>query len=41
MKGHVRDSSGRAAYDDIIGRVAPPLGVAFEPDTIGGVSGWC
>jgi epsilon-lactone hydrolase len=40
MKGQVRDSSGRASYDEIIGRVAPPDGVAFAFDTIGGVSGW-
>jgi monoterpene epsilon-lactone hydrolase len=40
MKGQVRDSAGRAAYDEIIGRVAAPDGVAYEPDTIGGVSGW-
>lgn len=39
-KGQVRDASGRAAYDDIIGAVIRPDGVAFEPDTIGGVAGW-
>src|SRR5579863_1301226 len=39
-KGQVRDASGRAAYDQIIGSVAPPAGVAFEPDTIGGIAGW-
>jgi monoterpene epsilon-lactone hydrolase len=40
MKGQVRDSSGRASYDEILARVAPPNGVAFEPDTLGGVPGW-
>jgi len=40
MKGRVRDLSGRASYDEIIGGVAPPDGVAYEPDTVGGVSGW-
>jgi acetyl esterase/lipase len=40
MKGQVRDPGARASYDAIIGGVVPPDGVTFEPDTVGGVSGW-
>lgn len=40
MKGQVRDPAGRAAYDAIIAHVAPPKGVDYEPDTIGGIPGW-
>ncbi|HTM82215.1 alpha/beta hydrolase [Asticcacaulis sp.] len=39
-KGKLRGIAARAPYDAIMGRVLPPDGVSFRPDTIGGVTGW-
>jgi epsilon-lactone hydrolase len=39
-KGKLRGIAARAPYDAIMGRVLPPDGVSFRPDTIGGMAGW-
>lgn len=40
MKGKLRGTSARQAFDDIMGHVPPPDGVRYEADTIGGIPGW-
>ena len=39
-KGKMQGLAGRAPYDAIMERVAPPEGVSFREETIGGVPGW-
>ena len=39
-KGRMRGICARAAYDGIIERVAPPEGVEFRQDNVGGLAGW-
>ncbi len=39
-KGRLRGVGARVAYDGIIERVAPPAGLEFRQDTVGGVAGW-
>jgi monoterpene epsilon-lactone hydrolase len=39
-KGLLRGVAARQPFDEIMGHVAPPADVAYEADTIGGVSGW-
>jgi monoterpene epsilon-lactone hydrolase len=39
-KGKLRGPAARAPFDAIIGRTAPPEGVTFREDTLGGVRGW-
>ena len=39
-KGLLRGIAARQPFDEIMGHVAPPADVAYEGDTIGGVSGW-
>jgi epsilon-lactone hydrolase len=39
MKGKLVGTAARQPFDEIIEHVAPPSGVTFEPDTVGGVSG--
>jgi monoterpene epsilon-lactone hydrolase len=42
LKGKLQGSSAREPYNRIMECVAPPEGVVFRPDTVGGVSGvWC
>jgi len=38
-KGSRAGIAGRSRFDDVMERVAPPTGVTFEVDTIGGISG--
>jgi len=40
MKGKVEGTAGRGPFNDIMERVAVPEGVAFEPASVGGISGW-
>jgi epsilon-lactone hydrolase len=40
LKGKLRGVGARAPFADIMGHVAAPEGVAFRPDTIGGIAGW-
>jgi len=40
MKGKLEGTAARGPFDAIIEHVAVPDGVAFEADTLGGVSGW-
>ena len=40
QKGLLRGIAARGPFDEIMGHVAAPADVAYEPDTIGGVSGW-
>jgi acetyl esterase/lipase len=41
-KGRLQGISARVPFDGIMSRVVAPSGVTFEPDTVGGVSGfWC
>jgi len=40
MKGKLEGTAARAPFDSIIERVAVAEGVAFEPDRVGGISGW-
>jgi epsilon-lactone hydrolase len=39
-KGKLRGTSARGPFDAIMERVAPPEGVAYEADMVGGISGW-
>jgi epsilon-lactone hydrolase len=39
-KGRLAGPSARPAYDAIMERVQPALGVIFEADVVGGISGW-
>jgi epsilon-lactone hydrolase len=41
-KGRLQGTGARVPFDGIMNRVVAPSGVTFEPDTVGGVSGfWC
>ena len=40
QKGLLRGIAARGPFDEIMGHVAAPADVTYEPDTIGGVSGW-
>ena len=40
QKGRLQGIAARGPFDEIMGHVAAPSDVTFEPDTIGGVSGW-
>src|SRR6516225_6368902 len=40
MKGKLEGVAARAPFNGIMERVAPPDGVAFEADSVGGISGW-
>src|SRR5579862_6681548 len=39
-KGMLQGIAARPAFDAIMGRVAEPEDVNFEPDTVGGIPGW-
>jgi epsilon-lactone hydrolase len=39
-KGRLQGISARGPFDEIMGHVAAPADVIYEPDSIGGVSGW-
>jgi epsilon-lactone hydrolase len=39
MKGNLLGPAARQTFDEIMEHVAPPAGVSYEPDTVGGVSG--
>ena len=39
-KGRLRGVGARVAYDGLIERVAPPVGLEFRKDMVGGVAGW-
>jgi acetyl esterase/lipase len=40
MKGGLRGTKARAAFEDIFNRVPSEAGIAYEPDAVGGVPGW-
>jgi epsilon-lactone hydrolase len=40
MKGKLEGVAARGSFNGIMEHVASPDGVTFEPDTIGGISGW-
>jgi len=40
MKGKLEGVAARGPFNGIMERVAPPDGVSFEADTVGGISGW-
>jgi epsilon-lactone hydrolase len=40
MKGGLRGTKARPAFDDIFNRVPSAAGVTYEADTVGGVPGW-
>jgi len=40
VKGKLEGVAARAPFDGIMEHVATPEGVAFEADTVGGISGW-
>jgi epsilon-lactone hydrolase len=40
MKGKLEGVAARAPFNGITEHVAPPDGVAFEADSVGGISGW-
>ena len=40
LKGKLEGTAARGLYNDIMERVAVPEGVAFEPATVGGITGW-
>jgi len=40
MKDKLEGVAARAAFDGIMEHVASPDGVAFEADSVGGISGW-
>ena len=40
QKGRLQGIAARGPFDEIMGHVAAPAEVTYEPDTIGGVSGW-
>jgi acetyl esterase/lipase len=39
-KGQLQGTAARGPFDEIMEHVAAPSDVTYEPDTIGGVSGW-
>lgn len=39
-KGRLQGTAAREPYDAIMNRVAPPPGIAYDADSIGGISGW-
>jgi acetyl esterase/lipase len=39
VKGKLQGTAARGPFDDIMERVAVPVGVTFEADTVGGISG--
>jgi acetyl esterase/lipase len=39
-KGRLRGTGAREPFDAIMSHVIPPTGVTYQPDTVGGVSGW-
>ena len=39
-KGKLQGTAARGLFDALMERVAPPEGIAYELDTVGGVSGW-
>src|ERR1700689_4121759 len=40
MKGKLEGIAARAPFNGIVERVEAPIGVTFEEDTVGGISGW-
>jgi epsilon-lactone hydrolase len=40
MKGKLEGVGARGPFNGIMEHVAAPDGVTFEPDTVGGISGW-
>ena len=40
MKGKLEGVAARGPFNGIMEHVTPPAGVSFEPDTVGGISGW-
>jgi len=40
QKGRLQGIAARGPFDEIMGHVTAPADVTYEPDTIGGVSGW-
>ena len=40
MKGKLQGTAARGPFNGIMEHVAAPDGVSFEPDTVGGISGW-
>jgi epsilon-lactone hydrolase len=40
MKGKLEGITARAPFDGIMERAVSPEGVAFEADSVGGISGW-
>ena len=40
MKGKLEGVGARAPFNDIMERVPSPDGIAFEADSVGGISGW-
>jgi epsilon-lactone hydrolase len=40
VKGKLEGTAARDPFNDIMERVESPAGVTFEPDTVGGISGW-
>ena len=41
-KGRLQGTAARGPFDGIMSRVVAPVGVTFQPDSVGGVSGfWC
>jgi epsilon-lactone hydrolase len=42
IKGRLQGTAARGPFDGIMGRVVAPTGVTFQPDSVGGVTGfWC
>jgi len=39
-KGRLQGTAAREPYDAVMNRVATPSGVAYDADSIGGISGW-
>lgn len=39
-KGRMQGTAARVPYDAIMNRVAAPVGVTYEADTVGGIAGW-
>ena len=39
-KGKLQGTAARLPFDGLMERVSPPEGVAYEPDTVGGIAGW-
>jgi acetyl esterase/lipase len=40
FKGKLTGTAARGPFDDVMERVVAPTDVAFEADTVGGISGW-